>query len=293
MFSQLNPTFVYEDVSEEILEHDDDVVSDLWDMNGRNVYRGARDPRYTHANVYWLYDESMQRVGCTEHSLQDHGDFRILWYHDDPFGTLFQEDWTAGDNIWSKLPNHVFEKFLSEGWTTPETFLEHSLHSDLRIVTVKMILKKPVVYSCEKCGIQSLKKIECGVPAPLNFPELKKVWFVDDDLMIFIPPSDSKVFTWLQQSYGDDLKQVQEQEPVQEQEVPLESPQDCPEVPELHDHSQHLEPTQRQSPHHHASLPQSHPQTLEQPSNVEEEIHVHNSHAMSHQSLDQTRRRSV
>jgi len=72
MYSILKPDFVYDDVSGDITETDIDVVSDLWTMDGRNVYRGSRDPRYTHANVYWLYDEDLQRVGCSEHDIQDH-----------------------------------------------------------------------------------------------------------------------------------------------------------------------------------------------------------------------------
>ena len=57
MYSILAPEFVYTDISPDITETDIDVVSDLWVMDGREVYRGGRDPRYTHANVYWLYDQ--------------------------------------------------------------------------------------------------------------------------------------------------------------------------------------------------------------------------------------------
>jgi hypothetical protein len=82
MFSLLQPAFLYEDVNPDITENDIDVVSDLWEMDGREVYRGSRDPRYTHANVYWLYDVDLQRVGCSEHDLSDHGNFRLLWFQD-------------------------------------------------------------------------------------------------------------------------------------------------------------------------------------------------------------------
>ena len=72
MNSILDPNVVYEDISADVTEHDIDVVSDLWNMDGRDVYRGSRDPRYTHANVYWLYSEELTRVGLIEHSLTNH-----------------------------------------------------------------------------------------------------------------------------------------------------------------------------------------------------------------------------
>jgi hypothetical protein len=80
MFSRLKPEVLYDDVNPDITENDIDVVSDLWEMDGRDVYRGSRDPRYTHANVYWLYDTDLRRVGCSEHNTEDHGDFRLLWF---------------------------------------------------------------------------------------------------------------------------------------------------------------------------------------------------------------------
>ncbi len=97
MYSILNPNVVYQDTSPDVTEHDIDVVSDLWDIDGREVYRGARDPRYTHANVYWLYNEDLERVGCAEHNKKDQADFRVLWFRESEFGTLLQEDWTIGD----------------------------------------------------------------------------------------------------------------------------------------------------------------------------------------------------
>lgn len=290
MFSELDPSVVYTDISPDILEHDDDVVSDLWDMNGRNVYRGSRDPHYKHANVYWLYDENMERVGLTEHSLKDHGDFRVLWFRDTPFGTLFHENWITGDNIWSHIPRHVFEKFLSEGWTTPRTLLERSLRGELRPFTVDMLLNRPTVYSCKKCGKHSLQKFECGTPKPLDIPDVKKVWFIDEDMIMYFPPPNTKVFTWLSRSYGDDLRQEQVQEPVQEmvmEQTVLPSHQEFLEHRDPQPHSEFL--PQIDQPHH--ELPRQ--ETLVQPLSVEEDTHEHNLHAKLHQSLDLKRRRSV
>jgi len=226
MFSQLTPGFMYTDISSDITENDLDVVADTWDMDGREVYRGTRDPRYTHADVFWLYDENLERVGCAEHSLQDHADMRILWFRDSEFGTLLQEDWAIGDDLWSKLPRHVFDRFLNEGWTTPASFLEHCIQGPARIVTPQMLVELPTVYSCSKCGKKSLMKKEgCSMtPSVLDFPDRSKTFFIDFDFVVHVPPEDSMVWSRLRTLVRDDDSSRQTQEQVLEQ-VPSESPQ--------------------------------------------------------------------
>ena len=227
MFSRLQPTFLYTDVSSDITENDLNVVSDLWTIDNRDVYRGSRDPRYTHANVYWLYDEDLQRVGCCEHDLKDHAIFHSLWFQESEFGTLLQEEgWVVDEDIWSKLPRHVFERFLNEGWTTPKVFLEQCLSSSLRIVTPSMILEKPVVYSCMECKKKSLSPIcPSNQMAPLDFPDKSKIFFVDDDLVIHIPPTSSRIYDVLlmpQQLHDDgSLPQALEQAQVEQLASPL------------------------------------------------------------------------
>jgi hypothetical protein len=228
MYSILKPNVLYQDTSPDVTEHDINVVSDLWEMDGRSVYRGARDPRYTHANVYWLYNEDLERVGCSEHSLEDHANFHLLWFHESPFGTLLQEEgWKVGDDIWSYLPRHTTEKFFHEGWTTPVPFLEQCLHGPLRIVTVETLVNLPMVYSCEKCNRKSLTKFACSTTAtPLDFPQKEKVFFVDADLVVHFPPPTSKVFKTLRLC-GDDLQEQPEQE-VQSASLPLLPPDVAP-----------------------------------------------------------------
>jgi hypothetical protein len=182
MFSRLKPSFLYRDVSPDITENDLNVVSDLWTIENRDVYRGSRDPRYNHANVYWLYNEDLQRVGCSEHSLKDHADFRILWFQESEFGTLLQEEgWQIGDDIWTIFPRHVFERFLNEGWTTPELLLDQCLSCSVRIVTPSMLLEPPVVYSCAECKKKSLMPIcPSNQIGHLDFPDKAKIYFIDD-----------------------------------------------------------------------------------------------------------------
>jgi hypothetical protein len=195
MFSDLDPNFLYTDISPNVMPHDDDVLADEWTIDGRNVYRGARDPQYTHANVYWLYDDSLHRVGCSEHDLDDPARFKTLWFRDNDFGTLFQEDWQLEGDIWSRLPPRVFEKCLAEGWTTPASFLEHCLSSSLRILTADMLLNPPKVYECAQCKKRSLQAFACGKERSLDFTD--KVWFIDDDMLVFVPPQGSKALRWV------------------------------------------------------------------------------------------------
>lgn len=226
MNSRLNKAVFYDDISDDVTEHDVDVMSDLWNMNGRDVYRGSRDPRYTHANVYWLYDENLRRVGLSEHSLSDHADFHILWFYESGFATFMQEEgWTTGPNVWSLLPSHVYERCFSEGWTTPRGLLEQCLNSSYRIVTPDMLVKSPLVYSCTSCAASSLSPVcVSNQTKELDYPDKAKIVFVDDDLVIHNPPSDSTIFDVpifgfvTQQQQHDGGSSMPQQEPVQEPE---------------------------------------------------------------------------
>lgn len=264
MESLLVPGFIYTDISPDITETDIDVVSDLWTMDEREVYRGTRDPRYTHANVYWLYDEDLQRVGCAEHALDNAGDMRLLWFHESPFATLLQEDgWTIEGDLWSRIPQAPFERFLNEGWTTVESILEQCLAGPLRIVTPAMLVTPPTVYTCATCGRKSLRPVpRCAmIAAPMDVPQLEKVLYVDEELLLHRPPQGSIAVTRLQRP-GDGGSQPPSQEPpVQEQaqEAPSGSP------PHL---SPRQTPVQPQAPEQ-TSPPQSRLRTPEPPSAAE------------------------
>lgn len=198
MLSTVDRSIVYP-VSSDITEHDLNIVSDMWKVEGREVYRGARDPEYTHANVYWLYDtEDLDRIGVAEHNRDNPGDVSVLWHKDTPFGTLLQEDgWAESDSLWSRLPEHSYDQFLSEGWTSPTAFLERCLRGSTRIVTPDMIVNRPSVHACEKCKLISIRPFPCGVASPLSFPEKEKVLFVDDRMVVYLPPRASTVWSLL------------------------------------------------------------------------------------------------
>jgi len=86
------------------------------------------------------------------------------------------------------------------------------------------LLDMPTVYTCQTCGIKSLERKEgCTMTADrLDFPELKKVLFVDEDLIVYTPPRSSSVWLILQPQLHDDdslLEQVQEPKPLVEEPV--------------------------------------------------------------------------
>jgi hypothetical protein len=264
MESLLVPGVVYTDISPDITETDIDVESDLWMMDGREVYRGTRDPRYTHANVYWLYDEDLQRVGCAEHALDAPGDMRLLWFHESPFATLLQEDgWVIEGDVWSRIPTAPFERFLNEGWTTVESILEQCLAGPVRLVTPSMLLNTPIVYTCTTCGRKSLRTHpHCTMVAGrLDFPQLEKVLCVDEELLLHRPPQGSVVFTRLTQPGGGGSSQPPPPQPELEPEQ--EAPSVSPRPPQTPAETQQQEPAQ-------TSPPQSHLRTPEPPSGAEE-----------------------
>ena len=227
MLSKIKPGFVYKDIGPGITENDLDVVADTWDMDGREVYRGTRDPRYTHASVHWLYDDNLERVGCVEHDLKDHAVFHILWFHDNDFGTFFQEDgWEETNDLWSYLPRHVFDRFINEQWSTPRKVLEHCLNGPVRIVTVSMLADMPMVHTCRECGRKSLEpKRGCvTTTSPLDFPVKEKVFFVDDDLVVFSCSSSSRIWSLLTpQPRAGGSSQESQREPEQVQSASLQT----------------------------------------------------------------------
>ena len=295
MQSILDPTVIYQDVSRDICEHDVDVVSDLWNMDDRDVYRGSRDTQYSHANVYWLYSEELTRVGLIEHSLTNHADFRILWFYDNPFATYLQEDgWNQESSLWSVLSQAAVERFHAEEWTTPQQILEACLYGDSRVVTLDTVLNSPTVHGCSGCGTRSLKRMACeNMHAELTFPSKEKIVFIDDDLFVCVPPSGSRVWELVGLAptslhpRADDAppSQVQEsQQPEQALEPELESPppESAPPAP--------------QSPEE-SVLPEAHPpsppaQTAERLTRGPEQTPAHTRFATSLQIPGRTRRYS-
>ena len=293
MQSILDPSVLYTDLSRDVVEHDVDVVSDLWTMDGRDVYRGSRDTQYSHANVYWLYTEDLERTGLVEHSLTDHADFRILWFHDNPFATLLQEEWVVKDSVWATLPRTAVERFLAEDWTTPAKLLNACVYGNTRILTVGSVLTHPVVHSCDTCGLRSLHKMDCGTTQTrMDFPDKSKIVFIDDDLYVCEPPSGSRVWELLgftlPRSQPDDAPAS----PVPELPLQPEPPSVTPESPPAP--APRDPPLQSEPPLQPAYPPQPSPlaQTSEPPSRAAEPTPERTRFATSRQIPARTRRYS-
>lgn len=232
MQSVLDPSVLYTDLSRDVVEHDVDVVSDLWTMDDRDVYRGSRDTSYSHANVYWLYTEDLERTGLVEHSLSDHADFRILWFNENPFAMLLQEEWTTEDSLWSMLPRTTVETFLANDWTTPARILNACLYGPTRILSVRDVLNPPAMYSCSVCGKKSLDTFQCGdVRSQVDFPSKTKIVFIDDELYVCRPPPGSRVWDLL----GFRSPKAEQPDDGPALPVPESEPQAQPEQLEAHD----------------------------------------------------------
>jgi hypothetical protein len=177
MYSILRPELVYTNVSADILEHDEDYDASEWSYSGKQVYRGAIDRSYTKWNldVYWLYDDSLQRVGLAEHDMDDPSVFEALWFRDTPFGTLLQEEWTAGETLYSMM--------------TPEAYQDASAGNVLlklhgRLVTPDYVINGiPEAWECTECGTRSFSRFECKSVKKIEVSS--NPFFVDSSLVIY------------------------------------------------------------------------------------------------------------
>lgn len=207
MQSRFDPELRYEELRT-LAPHDYDVEADAWVYDGREVFRGSRDPRYPTLHVHWLYDELSQRVGVAEHDPRDKSKFNVLWYYDCPFATFLQEDgWTTADEtLWTRMPSHVYEYCMQMKLTGVQDIQTLCMRGDWRIVTPHDLPLKTV-----------------------GFPDVFKVLFVDDDCTIYVPPPESRIWSTLPlasdgsrgptrpqlpvQASAQDASQTQEREP--------------------------------------------------------------------------------
>ena len=210
MFSVLQKGLVYKNISSDIVEHDLDIDADQWSYDNRDVYRGSIDPEYIKKglNVYWLYDDDSKRVGLAEHDIEDPAVFHSLWFRSNPYATLFQDDgWTStNQTLWSKLSNEAYQDCLETDFKLVSI---QALNSGTLLVTPDILLHKPDLYTCEKCGKKSLIAKD-GCPqasmSSLEFCQFS-ILFLDDDFVIYEKPT-----THPQQLDASD--QAQQEEPA-------------------------------------------------------------------------------
>jgi hypothetical protein len=185
-------------VDESIADFDLNTDIEEYNYDGRTVFRGNMDPEFSKdgLKVYWLYDDDNKRVGVVEHSPDDQ--HKCLWYRNNVFSTLLQEDWSVYDEtIWQLLSETAYDDCMRRGYTVNDL----KTHTQaLRIVTPSDLAHKtlPPVKACLRCRTLESKKHPGCIFAPDNEKDsltLFDTLFVDeDDGTIYIPPGDSVVY---------------------------------------------------------------------------------------------------
>ena len=240
MFSILKPTYVYRDISEDIADHDDDFDAEEWNYNGRDVFRGAIDPNYPDWNVYWLYDDSLKRVGLAEHDPDTPEIFHSLWFYDSPFATLFQEPgWIKKDvTLWSLLSSEAYQDCLEHDF---KTVFDMALSSSIRLVTSDMVLNKPQIYQCDTCNKKSLQPLDgCQEVKVLGyFVSDFSILFLDDSFILYTAPIHSRVWSMLNLTPPHDDQSALEQQALPSEladQLALEEPLTHPDSESSPDH---------------------------------------------------------
>ena len=193
MLSVLRPSLVYT-VNKDVADHDDDVDAEEWSYNGLNMYRGTIDVSFRdyELDVFWLYSDVSECIGLAEHDTSDHSIFSVLLYKESSFGTLFQEDWINEGALWSRLSAEAYQDFLNS------SLEEIVLASNGRLITLDMILNKKSIYECLKCNKKSFSEFRCKEVKKKPFGPFVNPLFIDESYVIYKPPSNSKVWSFIQ-----------------------------------------------------------------------------------------------
>jgi hypothetical protein len=188
MLSILRKGLVYKNISSDIVEHDLDIDADQWSYDSRDVYRGTIDSTYLeyNINVYWLYDGDSKRIGLAEHDINEPSCFNALWFYNNPFATLLQDElWKpTGKTLWSKLSNEAYQDCLELDFRYVS---DQALSGGVLLVTPEILMLKPNLYTCEKCNKKSLTKSNvCSTASvsDLDFSQFS-ILFLDDDFVLY------------------------------------------------------------------------------------------------------------
>jgi hypothetical protein len=188
MFSVLRKGLIYNNLSSDIVEHDLDIDVDQWSYSSRDVYRGSIDQSYLKydLNVYWLYDDDSKRIGLAEHDINDESSFSALWFYDNSFATLLQDQsWrSSGKTLWSKLSNEAYQDSLELDF---KNVSDAALSSGVLLITPDILMMKPDLYVCEECNKKTLIKSNACSTASVSILDFNKfsILFIDDDFVIY------------------------------------------------------------------------------------------------------------
>ena len=115
-------------------------------------------------------------------------------------------------------------------------FLERCLRGVIRIVTPEMLVKQPSVHACEKCNYLSLSSSACSNERALTFPEKEKIWFIDDRMIVYLPPGKSSVWSLLgfTQPQPHDEPSSEPQEQLEQEQLEVSQPEPSPQPQPQH-----------------------------------------------------------
>lgn len=225
MFSILRKRLVYNDIDPNIVEHDEDIDASQWTYDGKDVYRGRADPRYeSHdLDVYWLYDDNINKVGLVEYEKHDPERFVVLWFRENPFATLLQNDrWISlNKTLWSVMSYEAYLDCLEDDFST---VFDRCLSSKYRLITPSMITNPPTLYACKNCHAQSIKPLKCHERhvEKKNYFQYDSFLFIDDSFIVHEitvqSPSASS-----EQGRSEQVQETTQQESRGEQSPPPES----------------------------------------------------------------------
>ena len=223
MFSELRKGLLYKDISTDIVEHDEDIDADQWVYDGRDVYRGSYDPRYTeyNLNVYWLYDDNLNRVGLAEHEADDSQVYKALWFYNNPYATLYQNtEWESKNKtLWSMLSNEAYQDALEDDF---ESIFDRCLYTKYRLVTPEFLINAPTIYTCKTCGKKSISKLKrCADVFETPYFNFSDFLFIDDSFIMYNPPvKQSSSSSEQEQSSQEPSADSQESQDVPPQKAP-------------------------------------------------------------------------
>jgi len=229
MFSILRKGLVYKDISPDILEHDEDIDADQWVYDEKDVYRGRFDPRYTehNLNVYWLYDDNLNRVGLAEHNADNQAEYKALWFYENPFATLYQdESWVSKNKtLWSMMSNDAYQDCLEDDFVT---VFDRCLSSKYRLVTPDFLSNPPTLYECTKCGKKSLKKLKNCVDVLETSYFTSDLLFVDDSFVLYERSTSQQHASYEREQQPQEQVQEQPLQPEPQLPLPPQEPQEHP-----------------------------------------------------------------
>ena len=211
MFSKLRPNKIYRNISSDIVERDLDVDADMWQYEDRDVYRGTVDPAHLadKLNVYWLYDDNLKRVGLAEHESDAPEVFRALWFHENPFATLYQDtNWKQIGTLWSRLSNEAYQDYV-DGIDIHDA----ALQSGIVFMTPERLIERPCYYECEECGKKTWM-------ATNNCPKASACVLNTSDSCILFLDDDYIVYDLTKKQADDDDVQEQTGQPAEQADHP-------------------------------------------------------------------------